>query len=306
MAMLVLCGAAGCAGDAGDVSTRGSTQAGAEILFDDFEYAGRQQMSESGWIIRTEIGWPGVRGATWPAENVSITNDLQQPGNHLLRMTASTDGDGRNTRQSQVCHQRKYREGTYAARVRFSDAPVHGPDGDQVVETFYAISPLNAPLDPDYSEMDNEYLPNGGWDGPDRSFYVTTWETAQLEPWIADNASDDFQGSQSGWRTLVIQVGDGLVRYYLDGRKLASHGGAYYPEVPMSINFNLWFIQDGLLPSAELREYSQDIDWVFFRAGTVLRPTEVEASVAAFRKAAVGFRDTVRPTMPSLPSPCNF
>ena len=143
-------------------------------------------------------------------------------------------------------------------------------------------------------------------DGPDRSFYVTTWETAQLEPWIADNASDDFQGSQSGWRTLVIQVGDGLVRYYLDGRKLASHRGVYYPEVPMSINFNLWFIQDGLLPSAELREYSQDIDWVFFQAGTVLRPAEVEASVAAFRKAAIGLRDTVRPAMPPLPSPCNF
>ena len=39
-------------------------------------------------------------------------------------------------------------QGNYAARVRFHDAPAAGPDSDQVVETFYMISPLKAPLMP--------------------------------------------------------------------------------------------------------------------------------------------------------------
>jgi len=40
-----------------------------------------------------------------------------------------------------------------------------GPDGDQIVETFYTISQMD---EPSYSEADFEYLPNGGWgqEGP--------------------------------------------------------------------------------------------------------------------------------------------
>ena len=46
-------------------------------------------------------------------------------------------------------------------------------DGDQVVQTFYTITPYLEPLDPDYSEMDYEYLPNGGWGGAALTFHVT-------------------------------------------------------------------------------------------------------------------------------------
>jgi hypothetical protein len=81
--------------------------------------------------------------------------------------------------------------------------------------------------------------------GGDLTFYVTTWETVQTEPWDADNTSSSVQGSLAGWHTFVTQVTDGTVRYFVDGQLIAQHGGGYYPDAPMSINFNLWFI-DGI------------------------------------------------------------
>ena len=44
----------------------------------------------------------------------------------------------------------------------------------------------------------------------------------------------------------------------------------YYPEEPMSINFNLWFIKDGLAQSGEARHYVEDIDWVFHQKDATL------------------------------------
>jgi len=195
-----------------------------QILFDDFSYTTREEMTANGWIIRSGSGWPGVPGATFRPENVSFVDYPDQAGNRLLRMTSSTDGTNENTYQTQVCHQRKYLEGTYAARVRFSDEPDSGSDGDQVVETFYTITPYTQPLDPNYSEMDYEYLPNGGWGGTALTFYVTTWETVQIEPWNADNTSNSVQGSLAGWHTLVTQVTGGTVRYFVDGKLIAQHG----------------------------------------------------------------------------------
>src|SRR5687767_1121530 len=193
-----------------------STSESSQILFDDFAYSGHAEMTANGWVVRSGSGWPGVPGATFRAENVSFIDYPDQAGNRLLRMTSSTDGTSENTYQTQVCHQRKYHEGTYAARVRFSDVPISGPDGDQIVETFYTITPYVRPLDPDYSEMDYEYLPNGGWGSSELTFYVTTWETVQIEPWNADNTSNSIQGSLAGWHTLVTQVTGGTVRYFID------------------------------------------------------------------------------------------
>ena len=48
------------------------------------------------------------------------------------------------------------------------------------------------------------------------------------------------------------------------------------------------------------------MDWVFFEAGKVLAPAEVESRVADFRRRAVKFRDTVPAPVPALESPCNF
>jgi len=231
-----------------------STSESSQILFDDFSYSSIDEMSSNGWVARNGSGWPGVTGATFRVENVSFIDYPNPEHNRLLRMTASTDGTGKNTYQTQICHQRKYLEGTYAARVRFSDEPVSGVDGDQVVQTFYTITPYIQALDPAFSEMDYEYLPNGGWGSGDLTFYMTTWETVQIEPWNADNTSSSVQGSLAGWHTLVTQVTAGTVRYFVDGTMIAQHGGEYFPDALMSINFTRWFIDGGLVQSEGVRQ----------------------------------------------------
>ena len=278
-----------------------------QVLFDDFSYTTQQHLKKNGWIVRTEPGWPGVPGAKWLEQGVTLLKHPSERGNRILRMTSTTDGTAANTTQTQICHQRKFLEGTYAARVRFTDGPVSGPDGDQVVQSFYTISPLKEPWDPDYSELDFEYLPNGGWgiDGP--TLYATTWETFSPEPnWKKDNVFQTTNGNQGGWHTLVTQVLDQKVRYFVDGKLFAEHGGNYYPEDTMSINFNLWFIRDGMTKEPGRRQYQEDIDWVFFRAGAALTPEQVDSAVAGFRKDSVGFHDTVQAKSPPLNSPCNF
>lgn len=276
----------------------------AHLLFDDFSYSSIEPFRANGWTDRTAQGWPGVEGASWTGA-IAFVDDPAHAGNRLVRMTASTDG--RTTGQAQFCHQRKYREGTYAARVRFSNGPVSGPDGDQVVETFYTIAPLKAPLDPDYSEQDFEYLPNGGWGGADLTLHTTTWETFRPEhDWLQVSKSDSRRGSLEGWRTLVLQIANHEVRYFLDGEALATHGEPYYPEDRMSINFNLWFIREGLIVSRERRVYTEDVDWVFHAAGTVLSPADVNKQVTALREAKVAFRDTVPALQPALSSPCDL
>jgi len=275
-----------------------------QILFDDFSYTSTDEMTANGWIVRSGQGWPGVSSATFREENVSFVDYPDQDGNRFLRMTSSSDGTSENTFQTQICHQRKYLEGTYAARVRFNDNPSSGSDGDEIVQTFYMITPYDRPYNPDYSEMDFEYLPNGGWGGAPNTMHVTTWETVRIEPWDADNLSNSKQGSLSGWHTLVAQVTNGTVRYFVNGDLIAQHGGEYYPDALMSINFNLWFIDGGLKGETTIRGYQEDIDWVFHAAGESLMPDEVIAKVTELRNTSVTFQDTVVPGIRI--SPCDL
>ncbi len=75
-------------------------------------------------------------------------------------------------------------------------------------------------MDPDYSELDWEYLPNGGWGIIGPTLYQTTWESFIPEPnWKMDNVSNNTRVGRAGWHTLVTQVGNGKVKYLLDGKQ---------------------------------------------------------------------------------------
>ena len=104
-----------------------------QVFFDDFSYANPDALEAHGWTVRTVPGWPGIENASWKRGNVSFPADPDRPVNRVLRMTSSTDGTPAHTAQTQVCQQRKFKEGTYGARVHFSAGPASGPAGDGVV-----------------------------------------------------------------------------------------------------------------------------------------------------------------------------
>lgn len=301
---------AGCAATPAPSATSTPSTAAIEsgaVFFDDFSQRDLAALQSGGWRLREKKGHPGIEGAAWGPDTVSLVDDPQQPGNRLLRLTARTDGTPEGTVQAQLCHHRKYLEGTYAARVRFSDAPVSGPDGDVVVQTFYAVSPLRFDFDPEYSELDWEYLPNGGWGSTKTRIYGVTWQTVALKPWKAYNQPHETFRSLDGWHVLMMQVDNGKARWFLDGVQVDEHGGRNYPVVPMSINFNLWFSPGGLLPGEKTgRAYQQDVDWVFHARQQRLSPAEVEQAVGRLRGARIGHLDRVPPAEPPLASTCDF
>jgi hypothetical protein len=279
----------------------------AGLFFDDFSYATPADLPQGGWQVRTAPGHPGLPGGRFGLDAFTLVDDPASAGNRLLRMTARTDGTGPGTVQAQLCHQRKYLGGTYAARVRFTDAPVQGTGGDPVIETFYAVSPLAHAFDPDFSEVDWEYLPNGGWGSEKTRLYAISWQTVQIDPWEAHNSAHEEFGSFDGWHVLLMQVAHGEVREFVDGRPVAVHGGRNVPVRPMSINFNLWFSTGGLLPaSAAPRVYEEDVDWVFHARLAVLSPAEVDAAVQALRAAGTTHTDSVPAADPPLPARCDF
>lgn len=259
-------------------------------MFDDFAYnnSSDSRIGQRGWTVRSGGGGPGVPGATWDPSRITFPT---VDGQKVMRLDSWNNGSA--ARQTELYHQRKFFEGTYASRVKFSDAPVFGPDGDHVVQTFFTITPLDAPMAPNYGEIDFEYLPNGGWGEPANVMYETTWETYQNEPWVADNIHNEQRVSYNGWHDLVFQVANGRVKYYIDGNLVADHGDKYYPETPMSINFNLWFISGGLQGSSAERAYQQEVDYVYFAKDQVLSPAQVKTAVQDYRTAGVAHVDNV-------------
>lgn len=274
--------------------TRAAT-VGSGFFFDDFSYSGGDDptLTARGWTLRDTQGGPGMAGAFWPKDNISFVDDPDLPGNRLAQLTATTSGQPENTYQAELFQGRKFYEGTFASRVRFSDAPASGPDGDQIVQTFFTITPLNYDMDPDYGEIDFEYLPNGGWGAERNTFWMTTWETYRGDPWEAVSDHNSIPLSFDGWHTLVTQVAGVRVKYFIDGAELAEHGDLYYPETPMSINFNLWFIEGGLVDSAEKRQYIEQVDWLYYAGNEVLSPAEVGQRVAEYRSANIQHVDEV-------------
>jgi hypothetical protein len=232
-----------------------------------------------------------VPGATWAPDKVTFATTS---GNSIMNLETSTAGTGESTKQTEiVTNSRKFKNGTYAARVKFNDAPKSGPDGDHLVQTFFTINDLTAPMADDYSEYDFEYLPNGGWGETSDILYTTSWETYQADPWVAVNQHTEGRQSYNGWHDLVLTIDNSSIKYYIDGQLFGTHDSAYLPERPMSINFNQWLIDLAGQTSTAARAYDEQVDYVLHVKDQVLTPAQVAAKVAAYRGAGTTFEDTV-------------
>ncbi|MFD7319620.1 cellulose binding domain-containing protein [Streptomyces sp. NPDC059875] len=270
---------------------------GGAALFDDFDYTGHTDPSIAahGWSVRSNSGGPGVPGATWAPENVTFA---KEGTNSIMNLRTSTAGTAESTRQTEILtRSMKFRNGTYAARVHFSDAPLSGPDGDHLVQTFFTINDLKAPMADDYAEYDFEYLPNGGWGEPANILYTTSWETYRPDPWEAVNQHSEVRASYAGWHDLVLTIDDNTIVYYVDGQEFGRHDARYLPERPMSINFNQWLIDLAGQSSTTARAYDQKVDYVLHVKDQVLTPAQVAAKVAAYRTTGRAFEDSV-PAVP--------
>ncbi|AKZ60043.1 putative hydrolase (secreted protein) [Streptomyces ambofaciens ATCC 23877] len=266
---------------------------GGQALFDDFAYSSHTDpaISAHGWSVRSNSGGPGVPGATWDPSKVTF---VSAGGNSVMNLETSTAGTGASTTHTEVLTKAtKFRNGTYAARVKFSDAPKLGPDGDHLVQTFFTINDLKAPMADDYAEYDFEYLPNGGWGEPSNILYTTSWETYNPDPWQAVNQHSEQRVSYAGWHDLVVTIDNSAITYYVDGQHFGTHDAQYLPERPMSINFNQWLIDLNGQTSTTPRAYDQQVDYVLHVKDQVLTPAQVAAEVAAYRGAGTAFVDEV-------------
>ena len=122
--------------------------------------------------------------------------------------------------------------------------------------------------------------------------FGTSWETYRRSRGRA--VTPPAGGSLEGWHMRAIQVGGGKVRYFVDGKPLADHGG---PQGPGRDHVHRLQPVVRARRAAQVRRrpepYQEDVDWVFQQAGVALTPQEVDAKVAALRRGRVRFRDGV-------------
>jgi len=148
-------------------------------------------------------------------------------------------------------------------------------------------------MDPNYSEQDFEYLPNGGWGETGNILYTTSWETYNPDPWQAVNQHTESRQSYAGWHDLVLTIDSSSIKYYIDGQLFGTHDAQYLPERPMSINFNQWLIDLAGQTSTTARAYDEQVDYVLHVKDQVLTPAQVAAKVTAYRGAGTAFVDEV-------------
>jgi len=265
--------------------------AGGEF-FDDFSQPNLDSLRADGWKLREGKGHPGVTGARFEAGQITV-------GGGTLKLKLSTDGTPDNTVQAQLCNARKFLFGTTTARVRFRDK---AGSTDPVVQAFFQASPLQFDFDPEFSEVDFEYLPHGGWGETGTRLYGVAWHTVRIDPWKQYNVSGQAQGSHDGWQILTAQVEAGRVRQYINGKLLNEAGARNVPVQAMAISLNHW-LSEGATPGAA-RDHEFEIDWVLHEAGKLLSPTAMQARAAQLRKQGVARRDTVPDS--GLTSECNL
>ncbi|MFI8949222.1 cellulose binding domain-containing protein [Streptomyces sp. NPDC053750] len=257
-----------------------------DVLFDDFAYTGPEDpsLAANGWEVRSGAGGPGVEDS-WSAKGVTFPAGEKEDGGQALRLEARTDGTAKGTVQSEFHTARPvFREGTLVARVYFTDEPVNGEDGDHVSQSVFAISPDHK--SEKYSELDFEYMANGGWGRYGPILDTTSWRSSDL----GDRVTKPHQTKLGGWRTLAMTAADGKVTYSVDGKVLFTSGKTYLPREPMSVNFSNWFID---LPFKGERSWAMKVDWVYLQSGQAVSPEVATQAAADFAAAGTRYVNTL-------------
>ncbi|MFJ9591217.1 cellulose binding domain-containing protein [Streptomyces virginiae] len=245
------------------------------VMFDRFRYSGPGDpaLASNGWSVRTGGGGPGIHD-TWSADGVGFPSEATAQGGQALQLRLTTDGTKEGTRQAELQSTTpEFLTGTYAARIYFSDAPTSGADGDHINETFFALSPRDGSSK--YSELDYEYMPNGGWGAPGPRLDTTSWRSSTQ----GDRITRAGRQSLRGWHTVMITALNEKVTYSVDGREVFSHDGAYSPRQPMGIHFSAWLVD---LPFAGPRTWDMRVNWVYYQAGQAVPLAAVHQAVEGF------------------------
>ncbi|MEU9144238.1 glycoside hydrolase family 16 protein [Streptomyces sp. NPDC048349] len=289
----LLCLLAACSGGPGDdaaapAPTASPTPSGPPgTLFDDFHYSGPDDpsLTANGWEVRNGAGSPGIKD-TWSSTGAGFPSDPTAQGGRVLHLQASTDGTKQGTRQVEVQSTgADLFTGTYAARVYFSSKPTSGRNGDHVVQTFFPISPSDSSAN--YSELDHEYLPNGGWGSVGPRLDSVSWYKADPP----DRVSHTLKERLEGWHTMMITAMDGKVTYSLDGKELFTSSGKYVPREKMDIHFSNWFID---LPfTGGPRTWDMKVNWFYYKADEAVSPADVQKTVDGFYSAGTHHVNTV-------------
>jgi len=261
-------------------------------FFDDFAQQDLDALRAGGWTLREGTGHPGLPGSRFSPSQLTLDGGM-------LKLKMTTDGTPANTALAQLCAPRKFLLGTTTARVRLRDTP---GSRDPVIQSFFLAGPLKHDYDPDFSEVDFEYLPHGGWGEPETRLYGVSWHTVRIDPWQSFNQASIVQGSFDGWQLLTVQVEATRTRHYVNGRLMGEHTGRNVPSQPMAISFNHW-LSAGAAVGAR-RDYEFDVDWVLHEAGKTLSPAAMQTRAAQLRKQGVAQRDTVPDV--GLTSECNL
>ena len=258
----------------------------AQTVFDDFHYSGPDDpaLLAHGWEPRTGPGGPGISD-TWSTSGVSFPSEASAQGGQVLQLQAGTDGTSASTHQAELeSTKAEFFNGTYAARIYFANQPTSGPNGDHINESFYPISADGkSPL---YSELDNEYMPNGGWGAPGPAFDTTSWYSAVTDDRVTRRSHQSLQG----WHTMMITAEDGVVTYSMDGKTLFSSTGKYIPRESMDVDFSDWFID---LPFVGQRTWDMQVNWFYYKADQAVSLKNVQKAVAGFYQAGTHYINTV-------------
>jgi len=284
------------------------------IMFDDFDYATVRDSEFKGFnkwnVINGRSGPP--EGGMYLDSNVRFKNDPTNINNRLMTLSTTVNGQTKESTHSRVeTGGFEYFEGTYSARVYYSDLPYQYQDGN--VQTFYTI--VSSALGNDgsrYSELDFEYLASDKWGISENNkvMYLTSWNRYIPDPWQAWKRYFSYQDSFEGWHQFTVSCTDGKnVKFWIDDQYMGAmsttdnDGSSVYPRDKMQIAFANWIWNGVVGNSTTNRTTTMEVDWVLFFKNEERSPNQIKQLVTAYRSQGVKRRNLVGQTFVDTPNP---